>query len=73
MFSLKNGVSIPSEFEGLPKIRTSVVDHQTLAVLYSNAKGQWIHEEDRRRLVHDPSGEASIVLLNKDGSATPLK
>jgi hypothetical protein len=73
MFSLTDGISIPPEFKGLRRIRTSIVDQQTLAALYSNAIGQWTHVEDRRKLVPDPSGEAIIVLFNKDGSTTPLK
>jgi hypothetical protein len=73
MLSLTGGISIPSEFEGLPRIQTSVVDHQTLAVLYSDAKGQWIDNEERRQLVPDPSGEAVIVFFHEDGSAKPTR
>jgi hypothetical protein len=72
MFSLTGGISIPSEFEGLPKVRTSVVDRQTLAVLYSNAKGQWTHSDERRHLVPDPSGKARIVLFQQDGKSVTL-
>lgn len=70
--SLTNGIELPEAFEGLRHIRTSIVDSNTLAALYSNASSQWLWEGQEAKLVSDPSGDARIVLFDRAGQAQPL-
>ncbi len=70
--SLTDGVVLPEMFEGLPRIATAVVDTDVLAALYSDASPQWTWVEGEAELVADPSGDALIVLVNRNGRTTPL-
>jgi hypothetical protein len=70
--ALKNGIEIPEMFEGLKRVQTSIVDRQTLAVLYSNAKPQWTWVDKRRQLTPDPAGQARIVLFDEMGQSKIL-
>ncbi|MGL4635868.1 MAG: hypothetical protein ACRCWF_07810 [Beijerinckiaceae bacterium] len=72
MLSLSNGLPIPPSFEGLQRIQTSVVDRQTLAVLYSDAKPQWTGVDQSWQMTPDPSGNARIVLINEMGQSKIL-
>lgn len=72
VISLTGGVELPDTFDGLHRIRTSIVDSNTLAALYSNASPQWIRAEEEWRAVPDPSGDARIALFDWSGQPRTL-
>jgi hypothetical protein len=70
--SLTDGIELRATFDGLPRIGTSTVSSDVIAVLYSNASTQWLWEGKEAKLVSDPSGDARIVLFDRAGQAQPL-